>query len=146
MRLSPVYKMRPFVPADFKLVMDSWSKSWRESPWAGAIPNNRFHAVFTDAVAQLVERGAQFVVLCAAANEDQIIGWACYELVRDGTALHYLYVKDPFRRRGLGAELVQAVKEAHGTSDRTFYTHRTRFADSSIFRGFRHAPEIARRK
>lgn len=37
---------------------------------------------------------------------DEILGWACL----DGTTLHYVYVKAPYRKQGIGSKLVEGAK------------------------------------
>lgn len=145
--LAAVTDFRPARPSDVPFILDSWIKSFRESPWAGVVPNNQFYDVTRSAIEGLLERGARLVVACSKADPDQILGWSCTEKVRGGDAAHFVYVKDPYRRRGLATELIQ-----HGTpftaqeGDRRFYTFRTRCASYFATRGWVHEPAIARRK
>lgn len=138
--LAATVDFRKWVAADVPFVMDTWSKGWRVSPWAGTIPNNRFHEIIRETIAGLLARGAVIEVACARHDPDKILGFICTEKLADGVACHWLYVKDPFRRMGLGAELIGR----NAPQGNRFYTHRTR--DSAYFAGWRHAPEIARRK
>ena len=140
------------VPGDIVLVLDAWSKGFKSSPWAGTVPNNLWHETITTTVTQLLARGAKLVILASAAKPDQIVGFGCWEAVQGGLCVHYLYIKDPFRKRGLATALLRHIEEQHGTQapsrDRTdhrrFYTHRT--DASRWFPGWRHEPAIARRK
>ena len=144
--LAEVTVFRDPVPADVPFILDSWIRSFRESPWAGCVPNNQFYDVTRSAIEGLLERGAKLVVACSRVDSDQILGWACTEKVRGGDAAHFVYVKDPYRRRGLATELLN-----HGTAnpqaqDRKFYTFRTRCASYFSRHGWVHEPAIARRK
>lgn len=150
--IAALVEWRRMGPGDFALVMDSWSKGWRESPWSGVVPNNRWRETFVDAVAQLLARGAVIEVAGVKGRPDDILGYRCSERVRDGVALHYAYVKDPYRRRGLGSELVRRAEREHDEqaeagARRRFFTHRTR--DSGRVcppDRWTHAPEVARRR
>lgn len=142
------------VPSDIVLVLDAWSKGFKSSPWAGTVPNNLWHETVTTTVTQLLARGARLVILCSEARPDQIVGFACWEPVKGGLCLHYLYVKDPFRKKGLATALLTTIEDRYaaqapsdqyrGGTYRRFYTHRTDC--SRWFRGWRHEPSIARRK
>lgn len=148
--LPPELTFRDPQPGDIALVLDSWSKGYRNSKWAGTVPNNLWHETHTAAVTQLLARGARLLVLCSAARPDQIVGYACWEAVQGGLCVHYLYVKDPFRRKGLGTALLRHIEEQYGQAQdrslnvRYLYTHRT--DASRWFPGWQHAPEVARRK
>lgn len=124
-----------------RFVLSTWKRSWRECPWAGTIRNDEFYAVIASTIEGLVLRGAEFLV-AADPKTDRIMGWVCAETLPDGLAcVHYLYVKDPFIPLGIGAQLVEAVA---GTKP-GLYTHRYRQVVEAC-RGWRHAPEVARRK
>lgn len=140
--LARLVAYRELVPGDVALVNDTWSKSFRDSPWAGVIPNNMYHEVTRQTITGLMARGARFIVACRIDDPDQVLGWLCHEDVPGGSAVHYLFVKGPYRRQGLASELLRRL----GTPPdaRRFYTHRTR--NSGHFPGWTHAPEIARRK
>jgi hypothetical protein len=133
---------RDLAPDEFQLVLDSWSKSYRSSDWAGTVPNHMWHAVVRETIAGLIGRGAKIL---AAACGDSVWGWVCYERKGDDVVLHYVYVKDPFREGGLGFALTGAL---FPDAKRVFYTHRTRLGQRIIKKipGASYVPEIARRK
>lgn len=126
---------------DFKFVFDSWLRSWRTSPWAGCIPNNVYYPLTRSAIEQLVGRGAEFIVACLAKAPERILGWVCYEQAGPEALVHYCYVKDPYLPLGIGEQLVGQVP---GTKP-GFYTYRYRQVVEAC-KGWRHVPEIARRK
>jgi GNAT superfamily N-acetyltransferase len=49
---------------------------------------------------------ATFIAAVNSADKDQVFGWACYEV----PALHFIYVKKPFRRFGIAAALLHHAK------------------------------------
>lgn len=144
--LQGVTTFRAARPSDVPFILDSWIKSFRESPWAGVVPNNQFYAVTREAIEGLLARGAKLTIACSRADEDQILGWTCLEPVRDGTACHFTYVKDPYRKRGLATELLTHGTHSPQEGDRRFYTFRTRCSSYFSRTGWVHEPAIARRK
>jgi ribosomal protein S18 acetylase RimI-like enzyme len=130
---------RPLQPEEVGLLLDSWSKSFRDSPYAGVIRNDQYFGQMKLLIGGLIARGAK--VLCAAVG-DRVVGWVCYEHKQDSAALHYVYVKGTFRRQGLGRELVHRAD----LGDRFFYTHRTHYAKHVVPKTAVHVPEVARRR
>jgi GNAT superfamily N-acetyltransferase len=138
--LAPLVTFRANAPGDEALIMDSWLTSYYRSPWAGVVPNNRYQEITREAVKQLRDRGAVFLVAARRDDPDQVLGWICFEALDDGRVVHYLYVKPGTRRMGVASELLR--RAAPGGRD--FYTFRTRA--SRYFKDWTWAPEIARRK
>ncbi len=130
---------------DRAFVMDSWLRSYRSSKWAGITPNHLYFDVTRVCINQLLDRGAKILIAHAPTSEDAIIGFLCYEQLKNGeVAVHYCYVKDPYRRAGVASRLIARVYTDHEKP--LYYTFRTDFA--KYFKGIRlgFAPEIARRK
>jgi len=139
---SPSILIRPAKPEDVKFIMSSWKQSWRVCPWAGCIRNDRFYDDIRATIEGLLGRGATLTVACISEQPDAILGWLCSEVLPDGTcAVHYTYTKDPYLRMGIGAKLVEA---APGTKP-GLYTFRFRQVTEAC-PGWRHAPEVARRR
>lgn len=130
------------VADEVEFVVDSISKSFRSSPWAGVIPNHLWHAVMRSTVSGLLERGAQVLAARAAGR---VVGYVLFEPKGDDLVLHWAYTKDPFRRTGVARRLLVQAGAVPGR--RVFYTLRTR-STPWLTRGLNavHAPEIARRK
>jgi GNAT superfamily N-acetyltransferase len=140
--MTPKIAIRPAEAADINFVMSTWKRSWRSSPWAGCVRNDEYYASIGSTIEGLVARGAKILV---AVSGDRLMGWVCYEVLSDGTcAIHYLYVKDPFIRLGIGDQLVAA---AEGTKP-GLYTFRYHQVSECCphNQGWHHAPEVARRK
>lgn len=138
---DPNFILRPMKPEDAKFILSSWKRSWRVSPWAGTVRNDQVFDVVHSTIEGLVTRGARFTVAVHPAT-DRILGWACTERLGDGTAcVHYVYVKDAYVPLQIGKELVE---QAPGTKP-GLYTHRHRQVVDAC-PGWRHAPEVARRK
>lgn len=137
-------KFRPAQAEDVKFIMSTWKQSWRVCPWAGTVRNDEFFKVIRNTIEGLVLRGAEFKIAYLEKYPTRILGWVCYEVLTQGECcIHYLYVKDPYIPLNIGVEL---INECPGTKP-GFYTHRYRQVTDAIGEGgWRHAPEIARRK
>lgn len=128
---------------DAALILETWVGTYRNSPWAGVIPNNRFNEVTEDAIKQLLLRGSQIDCAVDAANPQHVVGYVVHEKTRLGEpVVHYLFVKDLYRRQGLARQLLEHA--GIDPSAKFFYTFKTPFA--KYFRGGRYVPAIARRK
>jgi hypothetical protein len=131
--------IRPAKPEDINFVMSSWKRTWRTSPWAGTVRNDEYFASINSTIEGLIIRGAQILV---AELNNRLLGFICYEVLAESECcVHYLFVKDPFIRFNIAGELLNA---APGTKP-GFYTHRYHQV-AEVCTGWRHAPEIARRK
>ncbi len=138
---------RDATAADVPLIMDSWLNSWRTSPWAGIIPNNTYYPLTRRVIEQLIMRGAKLTVACKEDKPDVILGWACTEQTNEQdphAVIHYIYVKDAYvKLRSIGRGFVsRCAGKKPG-----LYTFRSRQTEDLCREaGFRHAPEVARRK
>lgn len=127
-----------------RLILDSWAKSFRNSDHSGVIPNHMYFAVVRELVAGLIVRGAKIVVADVAGR---VAGWVCYEHKDSELVLHYVYVKDMYRKQGLGSILAKGgMPGLRLPGFCVFYTHKTPAAKYVLPKGARFVPEIARRK
>jgi len=140
-QLSSEIAFRSAVQDDMRFIMDSWLRSWRESPWAGCIRNDLYFATQRATIEGLIARSAEFIVAYLEERPDHILGWGCFEMTGDSCVVHYLYTKDPYLGHGINKSLVE---RASGSKP-GFYTHRYRQVIDTC-PDYRHAPEIARRK
>lgn len=104
--------VRPMRDIDTPLIYSSWLRSYR-----GSADRRIATDVFYRRHHELVERilrhpDTRVSVLTPADDPNTILGWSC----RTGTTLHYVYVKEAFRRLGFGARL------AEGFSTHTHWT------------------------
>lgn len=125
--------------------MDTWFRSYRTSPWAGVIPNHLYFPTMREMLAGLVARGAKLTAAAVGTEAgERVLGWVCHEDKGADTVLHFVYVKDPFRRQGLGKALVDYV--IGSGEGRLLYTHRTRLSKYVLPKDAAFVPEVARRK
>ncbi len=120
-RVADAVRVRPVEPGDMPFVLDGWIRSWRTSPWAGCVPNNRIWEVTRACIADLVTRGAEILV---AEVGGRLVGFVCHEAP---DLLHYVFVKRTgFRGLGIGRRLVQESVVALALNHAGRFTHRTR--------------------
>ncbi len=108
----PKLKLRPAEESELNFLRNSWFKSYRAS-----VPDIR-QDVYDEEQNKLIERLLKKhppIVATLEAVPDEIVAWACREFHRPVT--HYIYVKQAYRRIGVGSVLAAATD---------FYTHYTR--------------------
>jgi hypothetical protein len=138
-----MFNYRPMEPGDAKFVLNAWKQSWRVSPWAGVVRNDEYYDSIHATIEGLALRGMTIEV--ATSESGRIVAFCASEVLKDGSCcIHYLYAKDPYLATNVGRKLIE---RAPGTRP-GFYTFRYRQVAEACPRedGWRHAPEIARRK
>lgn len=128
---------------DIARIIRQWNTSYRNSRWAGVIPNNLFRSVNTEQIRQVLSRGAQILVACNSAQPEIILGFLCYEHTPRDRILHYCFVRSYYREAGIARLLMDTAGFPKGSP--FVYTWRTDDA-SLLCQGARHMPELARRK
>jgi len=104
---------------DIPFVRDSWINTLRYScPALFWVSSQEISRRYSRYILDLVEqRKDLFRVAARDDDRTQLFGWSCGER---GTT-HFVYVKEPFRRQGIGAELI---------SGRWTFSHWTRVCES----------------
>lgn len=117
---------------DVPLIANSWLKSYRHSFECAGVPNHLFYKHHHKLLQDLIPRSA-VVVLCNPEHPDHILGYIVYEKMSGCMVIHYCYIKQVFRRRGLARKMVEAILELEfvhpkdnnwGTT--VIHTHRTK--------------------
>lgn len=114
--------LRPFIPDDKAFVTQSWMRSY----WDGAIARDHRIAPPTYNLYQrriiddIVARpNAVGVIAHPQGDVDVIIGWIIFEVDDPLRVVHYIYVKEAFRRLGIAKRILSA------TVNDFSYTHLT---------------------
>ena len=99
---NPPSGLRDVEARDIDFIVSSWTKSYRQSFFATKMSNEVY---FTEHKKVIAARFAdsRAVIACTGDDIDQILGYIVFQ----GHVLHYLYVKQPFRRLGIGSALIQ---------------------------------------
>lgn len=120
--MRDLFILRSAQPEDANFILNSWLMSYRHSPFAKGVLKDVYFKKHHEFVRNAIGRSAVF---CAVSKEDssQIYGWVCiepptgHELTR---ALHYVYVKHPYRGFGIGRALLSHVLDKE---PKFAYTH-----------------------
>lgn len=137
------------MPDEMALVYDAWIRSFRKSPWAGCVRNDRWEDVQRATIDGLLDRGARVLVALAPQvpgvfEGRRVMGFS----VSEPGALHYWYVKADFRHKGIGRALLARTTEGWPPPAPCLpwtYSHRTR-ASALLPRHWRWDPTSARVK
>lgn len=132
-------------PADDEIdfIHDAWTRSFRDSDWAGCVTNDKYHEVQRWTILSLLARGARLLVIVNELGPRRVLGFICYEAPN---LVHYVYVKKPARGLGLSSALLARVCRDLGLDTPGRFTHRTRASAGLLRKGWRHWPAGARIK
>lgn len=130
------YNFLPMQPDETKFVVDSWVRSFRDSPWAGCIANDRYQEVMRETVNSLLARGVRVIVAIPSEGPRRVCSYIATEAP---DLVHYIYTKNGSRKLGLAAELL--AKYGPPTGRLTFRTPASEFL---LRRGFTWTPVPAR--
>jgi GNAT superfamily N-acetyltransferase len=81
------------------------------------------HKLITELMAH---PGVSFLVACSSNHPDQIVGWAAGSLMDGVLVLHYVLVKQTFRRLGVAARLVEKMGQLATVEGLVLCTHLSR--------------------
>lgn len=132
----PSLDFRPADEADAAFIVDSWVSSYRNAYAAGMVSMHDWRPVMSSQVKRVLSRpGVQVIVACHPTEQDgatDLYGWIAFErdyqiprrtsTVRNGRRLHttemvsadeplvhYVFVKQPYRRMGIARGLFSAA-------------------------------------
>lgn len=138
------FPLRGADKGDLGFIFGTWRDTFRESQWAGVIPNHLYRETMDETIRGLLARGAKVLVATNPSDASHLVGFVCYEAPSDHPpVLHYIFVKDAFRGYGAGKQLLERAG-----FDRQLpfhYTHRTTLLTRRV-KGGQFSPAIARRK
>ena len=120
--MTPPIAFRPYNPtSDLPWVFASWLGSAR---WNDVVPAHLQTSIRKASVHQLLKRGMKIVLAVNPDDHDQFLGFIAYE----PGLLHYVFVKDLFRRSGVASSLLAYANfDRQGTILHTFYTRSAKY-------------------
>ncbi len=117
-------RIRAGIPADVPLVTNSWLRSFRFSAWARDMSNRTYYFYHHRVLEELLPRSTVLVAV-SPEDPDAIYGWCCAEVVDTAVVIHYVYVKESYRRLGVARALVKTLLDAE-RPPLVLYTHQTK--------------------
>lgn len=128
---------------EMDFIVDAWTRSFRDSDWAGCVTNDKYQEVQRWTITSLLARGARLRVVVNALGKRRVLAWICYE---EPNLVHYVYVKKAARGMGLCTALLAHVQDELELDTPGKFTHRTRASSGLLKQGWRHWPAGARIK
>lgn len=98
--------VRTAEPGDTNFIFNSWLRSYEKV--MKSVPKQMYRRGQMDLMKQLVGRSTVYVA-CDEKDLSQIYGYLIAEKLVDIDILHYIYVKSPFRRFGIGRVLYDVI-------------------------------------
>lgn len=151
------WELREHEAADLPFIFDSWIKSYwdgvNREPWpqvydgkdligviGARLNRDQFFTPGQRALAAACIASAGCIVAHINGRPDELLGFAC----GSNGWLHYVYVKSPYRRIGVGRSLVERVI---GDAKRVKVSHLTKHVDRVLVgRDWSHVPNWEKAK
>lgn len=119
-----MYRLRPARNEDFNFIANSYLKSYRTAPETRPMINDIYFPEYKSRLEHMARTGA-ILVACARDDDDQIFGYVITGQIGQYPILHYVYVKFPFRKVGIGKALLTSALPELGQK-LTVVTHQPR--------------------
>lgn len=110
MTTEPRWLVRRGEPGDRNFVAASWFASYFKGGECPRLTHEEYKASVAPLLDAILRRSEVFVA-CVPNFPDEILGYAVFE----GPALHFVYVKDAFRRHGIAQDLLARRQYTHHT-------------------------------
>lgn len=104
-----IYTLRPANGTELNFILSSWVRSFKRSTFAAKIPWDIYKERHDAAIKSIMVSGAEFTVACNPEDESQAFGWISFHRTPSMPVIHYVYVKEPFRRFKIATGLIQSV-------------------------------------
>lgn len=118
-KVKPNVTIRTSEPQDYDFIISSWLKGYRHSPQTRDIRSTIYFKYQHKIVENLLDESFIFVA-CNPEDSDHIYGYLVGEhYQKNADVIHWVYVKGPFRRMGIGTALFKAFNNG----SKVFYTH-----------------------
>jgi hypothetical protein len=124
-------KIRPANEKDVGFIFNSWLKSYKSSRFAKFLPNIVYFSSHHKLIEKLIAKNTVSVA-CNIADENQIYGYVCAEEVEGALVVHYVYIKDTFRKLNCATLLLQSL----GNHKAFFYSHNTQLASTIVLKKY----------
>lgn len=127
------YTFRPYVPEDLNFIRSSWGTSYLTGCEEEVFLTPKFfHAYHRPIRDRILERETIAIIVCSATDApEQLIGWILVEKPVDAIKsliVHYIYVKEIYKREGIATELLSRVTDG----ERILFTHMTERAQKIL--------------
>ena len=108
-------QLRTALAEDVGFIFNSWLKSYRSSDVVKPIMNEVFFAEQHRLIEHLITQH-KVIIACNADNPDQVYGFICAGATEGIFTVHYIYVKQAFRRMGIAKMLLDNKPEPNSNN------------------------------
>lgn len=115
-------RIRAATETDAPFIFNSWLKCYRHSVFAKEMQNEVYFEAHHKLIEGMVGQ-ATFLIACNDLDPAQIYGYAVGEHVDNTLVIHFIYMKEPYRKLGIAKLL--ASKLGWKLDMPFIYTHRT---------------------
>jgi hypothetical protein len=126
-------RLRPATESDVPFIFNSWLRCYRHSLNTRGCENPVFFAQHHKVLEGICKQ-AEVIIACNVEDISQIYGYIAHEKTEDVSVIHFIYVKEIYRKFGLSNILLEAIGVTKDTP--FFYTHRT-FVSESLEKKFK---------
>lgn len=128
-------KVRPSIADDFNFIYATWLRGlYYGSEFYGSIDKEAFFKNYEKVIKQLLARtDIKINIACLEDTPDVILGWA---VLGPTDTLHYVFVKEAWRRQGLTASLVIDCSEIRSVTHITKLGNTIRIKKKLVFNPF----------
>jgi len=119
-------ELRLMQDADFNFIKNSYMKSYRNSYLSKHVKPNLYNNYQSTLFDRLMA-DSSVLIACNPSESYQILGYAIYNNAKK--LLHYVYVKNPYRKNKIAKRLVERIVDSHSFE----ISHLTPFMKSMLF-------------
>lgn len=105
---------------DLAFIVDGWIRTYRKSTGTKGVPSEVYYRYHRNLIMRTLAESEVFIAK-HSEHDDQLYGFIAFEERREGTVIHYIYVKRLFRKFGIASELLKQIPIA----EFGFYSHDT---------------------
>ncbi len=109
------FELRPATEADHRFIYSATAKSLRSSPLYADLPPDQYTQVMNGVVSRMLQPPWTQTIAHPTGYPDEIAGFVLHRQTEQGKpVIGVTYVKEPYRRQGLGRQLLEhATHHAH---------------------------------
>jgi len=106
--VSEALQIRKAGRADIPFITSSWLESFRNAPMVRGVPNSIYYHYHHKSLEEVLPRSV-VLMACNAEDTDQLVGFICAEVFEKSLVVHYVYVKQAFRRLEVAKRMLQTL-------------------------------------
>lgn len=104
----PIFIIRPALPTDMPFIYATWlNHQYEGASWFRCIPRSIFKKNYRRIIDDIIRNKASSIHICCLEDDyDVILGYAVTQRIHGGHALHWIFVKEDWRRNGIAKKLI----------------------------------------